>query len=84
MKTHYLSALTVELLKKKKERGAVVAIRTRDLCGVDKRCSFTLRAVMLELVARGLAVRHKQGVYLIPRQRINDALLAIREILNAI
>ncbi len=48
--------------------GAVVSIRTRDVCGVGRRCGQAVRRLMMNLVEKGLAKRHKKGVYLIERR----------------
>jgi len=42
-------------------RGAVVSIRTRDVCGVDRRCCMAVHSLMMRLVERGLARRLKRG-----------------------
>jgi len=57
----------------------VVSIKTRDICGRDKRCAHALRRIMLGLVEKGLAKRHKQGVYLIERKEVERVLAALRE-----
>ncbi len=36
-------------------RGAVVAVRTRDICGVDRRCCVAVQWLMTRFVERGLA-----------------------------
>jgi hypothetical protein len=49
-------------------RGAfLLAVRTRDICGVDRRCGMAVHWLMRSLVERGLAKRHKKGTYLIER-----------------
>ena len=45
----------------------MVAVRTRDVCGVDRRCGRAVHSLMMRLVERGLAKRHKKGTYLIER-----------------
>jgi hypothetical protein len=42
----------------------VVAVRTRDICGVDRRCCMAVHMLMTGLVEKGLAKRHKRGTYL--------------------
>ena len=56
-----------------------MSVRTRDICGADKRCALTLRCIMMRLVETGLARRHKQGVYLIERKDVERVLAALRE-----
>jgi hypothetical protein len=43
------------------ERGAVVAVRVRNICGVDRRCGVAVHLLMTRLVEKGLAKRHKRG-----------------------
>jgi predicted transcriptional regulator of viral defense system len=38
-----------------------------------------VRELMMRLVERGLARRHKQGVYLIERRAVEEVLSALRE-----
>ena len=61
------------------ERGVVVAVRTPDVCGVDRRCGQAVRRLMMSLVAKGLARRHKKGVYLIERWAVEEVLTALKE-----
>ena len=35
------------------ERGFLVAVRTRDVCGVDRRCGRAVYSLMMRLVERG-------------------------------
>jgi predicted transcriptional regulator of viral defense system len=60
-------------------RGFLVAIRIRDACGVDRRCCVVVHSLMERLAERGLARRHKQGVYLIERRAVEEVLTALRE-----
>jgi predicted transcriptional regulator of viral defense system len=60
-------------------RGAVVSVRTRDVCGVDRRCGMAVRELMMSLVEKGLAKRYKRGVYLIERAAVEEVLSALRE-----
>ncbi|MEM0484626.1 MAG: hypothetical protein QW434_08030 [Pyrobaculum sp.] len=69
-----LSALIYYLHFKKKERGTVVAVRIVDLCGVDRSCNAEVRKILNALVERGVAVRHKPGVYLISRRDVDRAI----------
>jgi len=57
----------------------VIAVRTKDICGVNRRCGWALRRLMMSLVAQGLASRHKQGVYLIKRESLDRVLLVLRK-----
>jgi hypothetical protein len=61
------------------ERGFVVAVRTRDICGMDRRCGRAVHSLMMSLVAKGLARRHKKGVYIIERRAVEEVLTALRE-----
>jgi predicted transcriptional regulator of viral defense system len=61
------------------DRGFVVAVRTRDICGVDRRCGAAVHSVMMSLVEKGLAKRHKKGTYLIERSVAEEVLTALRE-----
>jgi predicted transcriptional regulator of viral defense system len=60
-------------------RGVVVAVRTRDICGVDRRCGRAVHNLMMSLVAKGLARRHKKGVYLIERAAVEEVLTALKK-----
>jgi predicted transcriptional regulator of viral defense system len=60
------------------ERGFLVAVRTRDICGVDKRCGRAVYSLMMRLVEKGLARRFKKGTYLIERA-VKEVLTALRE-----
>jgi len=60
-------------------RGAVVSIRTRDVCGVDRRCCMAVHSLMMRLVERGLARRLKRGTYLIDRSVAEEVLTALKE-----
>jgi len=57
----------------------VVSVRTRDVCGVDRRCGMAVRELMMRLVEKGLAKRHKKGTYLIEREALEEVLSALRE-----
>jgi predicted transcriptional regulator of viral defense system len=61
------------------ERGFLVAVRTRDICGMDRRCGRAVHSLMMRLVEKGLARRHKKGVYLIERRAVEEVLTALRE-----
>jgi len=61
------------------ERGVVVAVRTRDICGMDRRCGRAVHSLMMSLVEKGLARRHKKGVYLIERRAVEEVLTALKE-----
>ena len=60
-------------------RGSLVAVRIRDVCGVDRRCCVIVQALLARLEERGLARRHKQGVYLIERGAAEEVLTALRQ-----
>jgi predicted transcriptional regulator of viral defense system len=59
-------------------RGFLVAVRTRDVCGVDRRCGMTVHSLMMRLAEKGLARRHKKGTYLIERAAVEEVLTALR------
>jgi predicted transcriptional regulator of viral defense system len=61
------------------ERRAVVSVRIRDVCGVDRRCGMAVRRLMMRLVEEGLARRHRKGVYLIERATVEEVLSALRQ-----
>jgi predicted transcriptional regulator of viral defense system len=61
------------------DRGFVVAVRTRDICGVDRRCGAAVHSVMMSLVEKGLAKRHKKGTYLIERSVAEEVLTVLKE-----
>jgi predicted transcriptional regulator of viral defense system len=60
-------------------RGFLVAVRIRDVCSVDRRCCVVVQTLLARLEERGLARRHKQGVYLIERKAAKEVLTALRE-----
>jgi predicted transcriptional regulator of viral defense system len=61
------------------ESGVVVAVKTRDICGVDRRCGAAVHSVMMSLVEKGLAKRHKKGTYLIKRSVAEEVLTTLKE-----
>jgi predicted transcriptional regulator of viral defense system len=61
------------------ERGVVVAVKTRDVCGMDRRCGRAVHSLMMRLVEKGLARRYKKGVYLIERRAVEEVLTALKE-----
>jgi predicted transcriptional regulator of viral defense system len=76
----YLPALLLYVQRRVEGgRGFLVAIRIRDICGVDKRCSMAVHWLMRGLVEKGLAKRHKRGTYLIERSVAEEVLTALRE-----
>jgi len=60
-------------------RGAVVSVRIRDVCGVDRRCGMAVRRLMIRLVEKGLARRFKKGTYLIERTAVEEVLSALKK-----
>ena len=60
-------------------RGAVVSVRVRNICGVDRRCGMAVHWLMTRLIERGLAKRHKRGTYLIERGAAEEVLTALRQ-----
>jgi predicted transcriptional regulator of viral defense system len=76
----YLPALLLYIQRRVGgERGFLVAVRTRDICGVDRRCGRAVYSLMMRLVEKGLAKRHKKGTYLIERAAVEEVLSALRE-----
>jgi predicted transcriptional regulator of viral defense system len=76
----YLPALFLYIQRRVDgERGFLVAVRTRDVCGVDRRCGMAVHWLMRSLVERGLAKRHKRGTYLIERAAVEEVLTALKE-----
>jgi len=76
----YLPALLLHMQRRVGgERGVVVAVRTRDICGMDRRCGRVVHSLMMSLVAKGLARRYKKGVYLIERRAVEEVLSALKE-----
>ena len=60
-----------------KARG--VAVRVRNICGVDRRCGMAVHWLMARLMEKGPARRHKKGTYLIERKAVEEVLTALRE-----
>ncbi len=76
----YLPALLLYVQRRAGgERGFLVAVRTRDICGVDRRCGRAVHSLMMSLVEKGLARRCKKGVYLIERRAVEEVLTALKE-----
>jgi predicted transcriptional regulator of viral defense system len=76
----YLPALLLYVQRRVSgERGFLVAVRTRDICGMDRRCGRVVHSLMMRLVEKGLAKRHKKGTYLIERRAVEEVLMALKE-----
>jgi predicted transcriptional regulator of viral defense system len=76
----YLPALLLYIQRRVGgEKGFLVAVRTRDVCGVNRRCGRAVHSLMMRLVEKGLARRHKKGVYIIERAAVEEVLTALRE-----
>jgi predicted transcriptional regulator of viral defense system len=76
----YLPALLLHIQRRVDgERGFLLAVRTRDICGVDRRCGRAVYSLMMRLVEKGLARRYKKGTYLIERRAVEEVLTALRE-----
>jgi hypothetical protein len=76
----YLPALLLHIQRRVDgERGFLLAVRTRDICGMDRRCGRVVHSLMMCLVEKGLAKRHKKGTYLIERRAVEEVLTALRE-----
>jgi predicted transcriptional regulator of viral defense system len=61
------------------ERGFLISVSTRDVCGVDRRCGMAVHSLMMSLVEKGFAKRHKKGTYIIERAAVEEVLTALRE-----
>jgi predicted transcriptional regulator of viral defense system len=76
----YLSALLLYVQRRVEGgRGVVVVVRTRDICGVDRRCGMAVHSLMTRLIERGLARRLKRGTYLIERAAVEEVLSVLKE-----
>jgi hypothetical protein len=76
----YLPALLLYIQRRLEgERGFLVAVRTRDVCGMDRRCGRVVHSLMMSLVAKGLARRYKKGVYIIERKAVEEVLTALKK-----
>ncbi len=76
----YLPALLLYVQRRLEDgRDAVISVRTRDVCGVDRRCGIVVHMLMMRLVERGLAKRHKRGTYLIERGAAEEVLTALKK-----
>jgi predicted transcriptional regulator of viral defense system len=76
----YLPALLLYIQRRLEGgRGFLVAVRTRDVCGVDRRCGWAVHWLMMSLVEKGLARRFKKGTYIIERGAAEEVLTALRE-----
>jgi len=76
----YLPALLLYLQRRVEgERGAVVSVHIRNICGVDRRCGMAVHWLMTRLVEKGLAKRHKRGTYLIERVAVEEVMTALRQ-----
>ncbi len=56
-----------------------MAVRTQDVCGVDRRCGRAVHSLMMSLVEKGLAKRHKKGTYIIERAAVEEVISALKE-----
>jgi len=54
-------------------------MRTRDICGVDRRCGMAVHSLTMRLVEKGLARRFKKGTYIIERAAVEEVLTALKE-----
>jgi predicted transcriptional regulator of viral defense system len=76
----YLPALLLHMQRRVGgERGFLVAVRTRDVCGVDRRCGMAVHSLMMRLVEKGLARRYKKGTYIFERSAAEEVLTALKE-----
>ncbi len=71
----YLPALLLYVQRRVgSERGFLISVRTRDVCGVDRRCGKAVHSLMMRLAEKELARRYKKGVYLIERRAVEEVL----------
>jgi hypothetical protein len=76
----YLPALLLYIQRRVgSERGFLVAVRTRDICGMDRRCGVAVHSLTMRLVEKGLARRFKKGTYIIERAAVEEVLTALKE-----
>jgi hypothetical protein len=76
----YLPALLLYIQRRVGgERGFLLAVRTRDICGVDRRCGMAVHSLMMRLVEKELARRFKKGTYIIEKRAVEEVLTALRE-----
>ncbi len=76
----HLSALLLYVQRRLEGgRGFLISVRTRDVCGVDRRCGMAVHSLMMSLVEKGLAKRHKRGTYLIEKAAVEEVLSALKE-----
>jgi hypothetical protein len=75
----YLSALLIYIERRMEGgRGGILSIKTRAVCGTDRRCVRAVHRLMMRLVEKGLARLHKRGVYLIERRAAEEVLTALK------
>ncbi len=60
-------------------RGFLISVRTRDVCGVDRRCCMAVHMLMTSLVEKSLAKRLKRDTYLIERRAVEEVLTASKK-----
>jgi predicted transcriptional regulator of viral defense system len=76
----YLPALLLHMQRRVGgERGFLVAVRTRDVCGVDRRGGMAVHSLMMRLVEKGLARRLKRGTYIFERRAVEEVLTALKK-----
>jgi hypothetical protein len=76
----YLPALLLYIQRRVESgKGGMVSIKTRNVCGEDRRCGRVVHSLMLSLVEKGLAKQHKRGVYLIKRGAAEEVLTALKK-----
>ena len=76
----YLPALLLYIQRRLEGgRGFLFSVRTRDVCGVDRRCGRAVHSLMMNLAEKGLARRYKKGTYLIERRAVEEVLTALKK-----
>jgi hypothetical protein len=76
----YLPALLLYIQRRVGgERGFLLAVRTRDICGVDRRCGMAVHWLMMRLVEKRARKETQEGTYLIERRAVEEVLTALKE-----
>jgi hypothetical protein len=76
----YLPALLLYIQRRVGgERGFLVAVRTRDICGVDRRCGMAVHWLMMRLVERGAREEVHKGHIHNREGAVEEVLTALRE-----
>ncbi len=74
----YLSALVSYLQRRAEGKGGIISVKTRHICGEDRRCVRAVNSLMMSLTERGLGKCHKRGVYLIEKKAVEEVLKILK------